>query len=835
MEFVSGWDDGRSVFFALRTFDGRRLIKRSRADWDFFVWGMRDHELQTLGRLPEVVAVHSDGPNRKRIKCRSFFDRRRVVDRLEKAQKAGVDHFKILEADVRPVLRYLSDHSDVNVSENPRVAYIDLETDSRSSISGAVDGNARLLSWAVVDAEGNASSGLLDEDSDRSERELWKGFIKAINPFDCVVAWNGDFFDFPVIFNRCERLGINPKWDYWTWLDHLLIYKKYNMTDGGGEEKESFALDHVANVLLGEGKHDFDAAKTWEAWSEGGHERERLLKYNVQDTALLPRIEDKTGLISLHFAVCHITRVFPNSRSLSATAQGDGFMLQLGADHGHRWATKKHIEDAPKFEGALVIHPSRLGIIDNVHVCDFSGLYPSIMRTWNMSPDTKTRPRREPSDSSVPCIEEGICQIPERLTWFRNDTDGMFRIALDRLVAKRAEYQSEMKRCTPGTPEHARAKRLQAAFKVVANSFYGIVGSMYSRFYDPEIAEGVTKTGQWLIRNVIKEAENRGLDPFYGDTDSVFISGDVEDMTNLVRHMNQTWSSRVRPWGILDGHPMHIDLDFEKTFSRIIMVSAKRYAGRFLVYKGKAATVDAKPEVKGLEFKRGDQIHLARQMQYQIVSEILCVGEEHGDPPGLEYVIDYVEKWRKKILIDPIDLEHMRLSKSLSKPVSAYKDPLPQHVKVAIQIQEDQNIEMVDGDRVPYYVGRGPDGKTYGFPIYVEDPEEKIDREYYWDRIYKPTQRILELCYPEYQWKESKKDTRMRKQRNLFDTRRKPVITYSATTREQITASRALAKLYPGGTMIQIRIGDELVRLGSVEHKALSEKLLEIGLDRSER
>ena len=826
LDLVSAWQEddpinGDRVVLVTRK-DGRPKFHTTKSKWTIFVEGVGQDVADYIGRDPGVVGTSFDGPY-LRIDCKHRGARWKVVDWLERFQefnqKKGGPEVKILEADVKPVRRLLSDNPHLEISETPRLIYLDIEVDSRKSIAEQKEGLARIVSWAICDADGVTNGMVLAEDTDAAERDLMETLFERIWNYDCVVAWYGDGYDFEVIENRTTALRCKFRIPYrkgksgipfhrWTWLDHLEVFKKYNLnSDDGGEAKSSYALNHVAKHLLGEGKLDFDSSKTWEAWED---DPDALLAYNVQDTALLPRIEAKTGFIALHLAVCHICRVFPDTSSLNATQQGDGFLLRLGDEYGYRWATKRRFDDAPEpFEGAFVMEPTRYGAIDSVHVCDFSGLYPSIIRTFNMGPDTKVH-EHEPdfidhdlNVDSKELIKRGIAKIPNRKTYFRQEHDSMFRIALDRLVAKRAEYQAEMKKHTPGTPEHSRAKRLQGAFKIVANSFYGILGSPWSRFFDTAIAEGVTVTGKWLLWQVIEEAKTRGLDPFYGDTDSVFVAGDGDEMERLVRHMNETWPERLAQWGIVEGRPMHVDLDFEKTFSRIVLISAKRYAGRFIRYKGKDASPDAKPEVKGLEFKRGDTLRLARELQVEVVNLLLGIGEPFDTPlPAARESRKIVDRWKAHVLHDDLDPDDIILSQGLTKKIEEYsvryttakckkceysfpdqvvhgtryakcpecstprkKTTPPMHVRVATQMRDDGH-DLVVGDRIRYIVARpdrfATDRKPVPIPTYAPGAMERIDREYYWKRVGDATIRVLKKVYPSEKWTEHAADKKSR-------------------------------------------------------------------------
>lgn len=810
-DIVSGWSDDHHVYLVIR--DGERIsCRKFPAKWSAFVTGMDEDDRRTLGRSNEILGVAFDG-RYTRIDFRTRWARKEGLARIANAIKArnmdralyaSDEEFEnsaaagIWEGDVGPLRRFLSDNPGITISATPRLAYFDLETDSRKSFEQALEGKARILSWALEDEHGNRFDAVLEADNDDAERALIGAFFEVAARFDCLLAWNGDGFDFPVLEKRIGKLKVRklPPWTRWCWLDHLAVFKKYNQAHESGEERTSFALGAVAQHLLGEGKHDFDASKTWEAWAAGGEERERMPRYNVQDTALLPRIEAKTGFVALHLAVCQVTRCFPDSSSLGAGNQGDGFMLALGAARGYRFATKRDFDDEVPggFAGAFVMHPKKLGVIDNVHVCDFAGLYPSIMRSWNMSPDTLLD-AREARRTTTP-----HCKLPDRDVYFRTDVRGLFAVALDELVAKRGEYTKRADDAEPGSEEWHRFKRLSSAFKIVANSFYGIVGSPFTRFYSREIAEGVTQTGAWLIKSVVRRAELAGLDPFYGDTDSVFASGDGEEFARIVREANESWPELLRGFGCTESR---VKLDFEKSFRRLVIVSAKRYAARFARYKGKPAPDDMKPEVKGLEFKRGDTVRLAREMQKEAIDLLLY----HEPLPGSDELRALVDRWRERILRGELGLEDVVLSQSI-KDLGSYvekfttakcgakigkgkaakacgfnfgnqqivdgaleacpkcqtprkRSSLPAHVRVA-KLLEARGEEVTAGTRIEYLVVRPPegeeqggedDGKLRAVPAHDPGALEMIDRDYYWDRrIFGPTQRLLEAVFPAETW-----------------------------------------------------------------------------------
>jgi DNA polymerase elongation subunit (family B) len=833
-ELVSGWSDDDGVYLVER--DGERVsARRLPARWSAFVGGMNEADRKTLQRSRDVVSLSVEPNGLTRIDFKNRWARKESIQRIGEAiklrkfdaamynedplaaQRAGV----ILEADVQPLRRLLSDVPTIQIG-NPRPAYLDLEVDSRKTFDEMKTGKARILAWALyADSGAKLGSAVLEADSDDAERALLRGLFEALESVDVVLAWNGDGFDFPVLEMRTSRLRVKlrtgkvPTWNRWCWLDHMEVFKKYNQAHDSGEERASFSLNAIAQHVCGEGKTEFDAKHTWASWAAGGEERGRLLAYCEQDTGLMPKIEAKTGFVALHIAVCQVTRCFPDSASLGAAQQGDGFLLALGTQRGFRFPTRRAFDEEEEhqaFLGAYVMAPKRTGVIDDVHVCDFAGLYPSIMRSWNMSPDTLLAPR----DRS----EVAQCRLPDRDVRFRTDRRGIFPEALDLIVSERARYTKRSDDAEPGSDEWSRYKRLSSAYKIIANSFYGIVGSPFTRYFDRTIAEGVTQTGAWLIKHVAATSERAGLDPFYGDTDSVFVQGDAARFSKVVESLNDSWPATLRGLGCTESR---IKLEYEKSFRRLVLVSAKRYAARYALYKGKPAPADMKPEVKGLEYKRGDALRLTREMQKEAIDILLDVD---GPTPTPATFREFVERWRVRVLEGELAAEDIILSqsvKALGEYVDRYTSPRctgkveaataagkkgkkscgfeygsnaippdvlremregkpeeeiahqrcprckavrklashPAHVRVA-KLLAARGEPVMAGTRIEYLIVGRPeddesgDDKMNAVPAHDPGAFEKIDRDYYWDkRILPPTARLLEAVWPHERWKET--------------------------------------------------------------------------------
>ena len=769
-KYVNGYVDDEANHFVLfyRDEDGTLRQFRRPCEWTAYLLKeeIGEEGFRKLRRWESVGSMAEEGDYyRVGFRWRSARERH-CFDEDGTFKKASI---QVFEGDLDPIRRFFSD-TGAQIAR-PRRVYLDIETDSRPPIQVVKDGGARVLCWTLVSEDGKRIiHDVLNEDTDADEKRLLEHLWQELEAFDLVVAWMSpmkDEFDFDVIRARSPRLGIyGIDFRRWVWLDQLKVYKKMNAQAAeSGEEKRSFKLQNIAMAELGEGKADFDARKTWDAWAAGGDERRRMQRYNIQDTKLLQKLEAKTGYIELFITVCEVCRLFPNSRSLAPTQQMDGFLLRLAVERGQHFGSRdpnKKEESEAQFKGAWVLEPQRKGILKDVHVCDFASLYPSIILTFNMSPDTKRGHRGlEFKDDKefigIPgLVPPDCCVAPTTGIMFSTEKEGILVGALKTILKMRAFWDDKKKACAPGTPEWHDADRRSKALKVLANSFYGLLGNTFSRFHDEEIAESVTQTGVWLLQLTLKEAQEKfAMFPLYGDTDSGFVMDtSVEAFAQFVEHMNKNVYPRVlKENGCVSNH---IKLAYEKAFARLVFVSSKRYIGSYSHYKGKAATKDSKPEIKGLEYKRGDANLIARRLQAEVI-DMLVGGlktSQHDEPT--EKIEDYhvvLERLRSHMLHDTLPLEEVMMSKSLSKGLTAYPDKsAPAHVRVARMLKE-RGAAIGKGQRIEYVV---VDGNASPMEVIPADDYtgERVDRFYLWENlIYPPSERLLESAFPEHDWK----------------------------------------------------------------------------------
>ncbi len=680
----------------------------------------------------------------------------------------------LYEGDVDPIRRYMTD-TGAGV-QSPRRCYLDIEADSRVPFSEKE--KARILMWSicVLDAENkpqHVASGVLEEDTDASERAMLEAMWRALEPYDQVLAWNLDNYDGPMITSRSDRVGVRIDPRRWLWLDHLALFKRMNMHAAeSGDEKQSMALQNIAMSVLGEGKEETPpevvaafgnkplGAMTWELWAAGGKWRELLHAYMLKDTALLAMIEAATGYATLFDTIADVCRVFPNTRGLNPTEQVDGFLLRLGLEQGTHFPTKLYRESVEQFPGAYVMQPKTNGVATDIHVGDFASLYPSIILTWNMSPETKVNaPINGP-------IADGCCRAPSTGITFSVEKEGILVAALREMLRLRKWWNDKKASLPPGTPEWKEADRRSTAYKVAANSFYGVISSPFSRYYDREIGESITQNGAWLIKQTIAAAEERGMRAIYCDTDSIFIEGSSRTaFEEFVRWCNEElYPSLLKACGCKENL---IKLAYEKQFARIVFTSAKRYAGVYVHYKGKAARplprpgeefdekIHSRPEIKGLEYKRGDTALLARRLQERAIYTVLS-GETRRS-----YYEELIDSALNHVLRDELTVEEVRFAQALTKSLREYVTRVKKdgtagaelaHVAVA-KILKERGREITKGTRIEYIVTDGSSAPNQVAP--AEDYDGKnADRFFLWeDRVWPATARFLEAAFPTWDWK----------------------------------------------------------------------------------
>jgi DNA polymerase elongation subunit (family B) len=225
-------------------------------------------------------------------------------------------------------------------------------------------------------------------------------FINKFLPnFSLAIGWNFMGFDWKYIFNRCKRLGIDVSMASPTrklqgndniplhigMIDYMEIYKRWDRTV---QIKESNSLDFVSNAVLGTTKLKYSG--TLQELYENDYDKYVL--YNAIDAALVCLIHKKLKTINSVLSVsclCNLS-IYKASSAVNLTEA----LLWRGYYSRNMVIADKKVE-TPRgaYEGAYVKEPEA-GMFRAVTCFDYASLYPSIMRQFNVSPEsfiTKTQ------------------------------------------------------------------------------------------------------------------------------------------------------------------------------------------------------------------------------------------------------------------------------------------------------------------------------------------------------------------------------------------------------------------------------------------------------------
>jgi DNA polymerase elongation subunit (family B) len=242
----------------------------------------------------------------------------------------------------------------------------------------------------------------------RDEIDLVKRFIDEWSGDypDIITGWNVRMFDIPYLVNRITKLlgedaakRLSP-WNYVrakeittfnrtfnvfellgiSTIDFIEIYRKYSP---GGNSQESYKLDNIAHVELGERKLSYEEYGNLHTLYRDNYQL--FIEYNIKDVELVEKLEDKLKLIELALTLsydnkCNYDDVFTQVRMWDVII--------------YNHLRKKNIVIPPTesrtknaaYVGAYVKDPL-IGMHEWVVSLDLNSLYPMLIQQYNISPE----------------------------------------------------------------------------------------------------------------------------------------------------------------------------------------------------------------------------------------------------------------------------------------------------------------------------------------------------------------------------------------------------------------------------------------------------------------
>lgn len=269
-----------------------------------------------------------------------------------------------------------------------------------------------------------------------------------------------------------------------------------------------------------------------------------FVAYNQVDTIRVDELEDKLGLISLALAVAYLTKC--NYEDVfSPVKYWECYILATLSYENTFCAIKRNSHTPESLDGAYVFEPV-IGFHDWVVSIDGAALYPSIIRGLNMSPETIVFKDNSTNIDSFLSgsrnYENKEYAVAANGVKFSREVEGVMPRLVSNVLDGRSTAKKAMLRAKQDYEDthDIQYKKIadlqntfQSAYKVMANSLFGICGNEGFIFFDHKLAEGITHTGQFILK-YIGAHMNKRLNEFfktvdvkymiYGDTDSLYFT-----------------------------------------------------------------------------------------------------------------------------------------------------------------------------------------------------------------------------------------------------------------------------------------------------------------------
>lgn len=606
------------------------------------------------------------------------------VEKVYNWDDSDIQRGQIYESDINPETRTLIDmyYESDEPSVGHRELFIDIEVSGEGGFSSAEEAWQPLTSIAFHDRVGNQSVAII-VDSQRklkpfsneeltlevvqTEMELINTFLKYyidIRP-TIITGWNIDFFDIPYLYNRITKVAGKMYADALSpvneviylqhrnryrimgvsCLDYMALYKLFTYS-----EEPSYALNSICMKELGKGKIEFEGSLDHLYQTD----IDKFIQYNINDVTLIVELDEKLKFLSLARGIAHKGHV-PYEDIYFTTRYLDGacvtYMKRLGivAPNRRLKTAEEHAADAENgtndFAGAFVKDPIP-GVYEWIFDEDMSSLYPSIIRTINISPETKigridnwdqvkdeiwsgnfsnsnAKLRAGSKHQLIPTSEfrqwllDNKYSVSSIGVVYDCNRQGLIPAILETWMNEREEYRGLQKKY--GKEGNAEMSKFfdsrQHTMKIVNNSLYGALGAPGFRFHDLDNAESITLTGQQVIRHAMMKGnewftKQTGVDKeyvIYVDTDSNYFSAkpiidlmegkigkelsrqekaDITYKTSqaVEKYINDSWNEFAKHYLNSDNHFLSIKQEYVSESG--LWIAKKRYAQKIITEKG---------------------------------------------------------------------------------------------------------------------------------------------------------------------------------------------------------------------------------------------------------
>jgi len=551
------------------------------------------------------------------------------------------------------------------------------------------------------------------------EKEILHDFIELVKKEDpdIITGYNIGGYDIPMIAERMEhhkmgkpQLGrdgssisaINER--FWRCHGRIIADAWWAVKKEVRPKKET--LGHVAELLLGEEKDDVNPKLMDQEWKD---DPEKVVKYCIQDAYLALRILRKIDSVEKAMDLATVSKLpVDDALNGNTSAMIDSILIResdrrkIGVPQ-----MKFKSREGGKIEGGYV-HSIKPGVYHWVIVLDFKSMYPSTIISKNIC-FTTLHP-------------EGEIVSPIGVRFLSPDKrKGILPEILENLMRERDETKRKMREAK--TDDDRRYyDGLQAAIKVLMNSFYGVFASSFYRFTNKNIGASITAFSRENIKTVIEKLEAKGYNVIYSDTDSVFFQSPEKGLDAAIR-VGKEVSEEFSRGGLM--------LEFEKVINPLFSHGAKKR------YVGKVVWPKEDLIIRGYEIRRTDSFDLQSRALLDIFELVLAGKTEEAVKSARETV--------ERVATGKVPLNELVISRTC-KPFNQYKEPDSMANVQAARKMTEKGYEFVPGMKVSWIVTNSKRTPQEVEP-YIDGEEftARPDWNYYARRLASTLARVTEV------------------------------------------------------------------------------------------
>ena len=771
---------GNSILFRGVSNDGKRFKDRIEYHPTLYIPTKEETKFKTLQGEP--VGEIRPGTMKE---CREFVAKYKEIDNFNVYGNDKFEFSFIAE-------HFPEEHIEYDFSQI-RIAYLDIETGSEHGFPNIETANEEVTAITMKVDKKVYVFGRGEFTTDREdifyfrfddERSMLKKFFEMWDKEspDIMTGWNIDTFDIPYLVNRATNLFEDRKNPYkllspWRklreykmfglggqelqtyeiygveTLDYLAMYRKFTYVN-----QESYRLDHIAFVELGERKLDYSEQGSLHLLYKNDYQK--FIEYNIKDVELVEQLENKMKLLEMIISLAYLSKV-NYSNTFGQVRMWDTLIYNNLLRKNIVIPPKKHSSKSSQFEGAYVKEPI-LGSHDWVVNFDLNSLYPHLIMQYNLSPETLITDEL-PSDLQVikdaragidglvdevqnlDALEKYNLTYTPNNEFYRKDIHGFLPEMMQQIYDDRVKFKGMMidakKKLQKenDTQEKFKLKNqiskynnMQMNLKITLNSAFGAMGNQHFRYFDQRIAEAITTSGQLSIKWIEKEI-NRFLNELLKtdqdyvvavDTDSVYITmdnlvksvfgDDITDKTKVIDFLDKVCSEKMEKIidesyqklkDYMNAYDQKMVMKRENISDRALWTAKKRYIMN--VYDSEGVRYK-EPQLKimGIEAIRSSTPAACKQKMKDIFKIIMNGTEEDA----IQYIDDFREEFKTLSAEDIFFPRSVRGMKKYHDAAHLYIKGTPVHVKGALlynKLLKDHKLlgdypKIQDGEKIKF-------------------------------------------------------------------------------------------------------------------------------------